>query len=336
MTPQEMLLKAKEGNVKDADDIAEILKTVLQQIYENTDVEITIMDMNQTQKNSSNKAIVMTPEEPEGKLVPLFYAEEMYSAYKNGMDIEEILKEMISAYEKSAANDRNNVTNISETLLDFNKAKQGIHHRLVNKNAKKEMLQEIPHRIWNDLAIMYYCEINKNGQQYEAVISHELMNQWNITENELFEIAETNAKQIPSFLIPTSVYNGGTSTEKCAELTNKNNNNVVMVSPQAEIYIATNQFDDEGAIVVLQNNYSILEPIAGILHTDLYIVPQSTDSMLVVPMSMWEETEDVIIKEIKKRHKASNESIRNAGLSHKVLSENIYKYDRITKSMTIV
>ena len=84
-----------------------------------------------------------------------------------------------------------------DEFLKFENAKEHIVFRLLNSERNASLLQNVPHRKWNDLAIAYHIA------PYDAVmrfVTDEMASAWNMTEEELWEIAKVNTpRKFPVF-----------------------------------------------------------------------------------------------------------------------------------------
>lgn len=85
----------------------------------------------------------------EGKsTVPAIYLEFYLEEYKKGRDLEEIYLDIISEYERH----KDDVSFDLTILTEFEKVRERICLKLINLEKNSEMLEEMPHVIFQDLA----------------------------------------------------------------------------------------------------------------------------------------------------------------------------------------
>ena len=95
--------------------------------------------------------------------------------------------------------------------------------------------------------------------------------------------------------------------------------------PVKEMYVISNEMGLHGAASILYDEP--LQEVAQLLGEDLYILPSSIHEIIVVPCSMGEpEHLSEMVKDI------------NAGVvrAEEVLSDNVYVYDKNTRSISMV
>ena len=82
-------------------------------------------------------------------------------------------------------------------IKDFEKVKKIIFTKIINYNANKEYLKDVPHRkVFGDLAVICYLLIREDGRNMDtSVIRGPLLENWDIDDKELFKIAKKNTKE---------------------------------------------------------------------------------------------------------------------------------------------
>ena len=72
------------------------------------------------------------------RVIPQIYLKEWYEMYQNGMEMEEILKEIAQVYLSRTPKEADSV---SDLLMDYHKAKEFLELKLVNKESNQKMLK---------------------------------------------------------------------------------------------------------------------------------------------------------------------------------------------------
>ena len=149
-------------------------------------------------------------------------------------------------------------------ILCFDKVKDRVMYKLINQKLNEERLTKIPHRLIEDLAIIYYIDINEDSQnKYSITIDNNIINTWKITEEELFKHAEQNTvKKYPLYVISMD--------------------SLVGLPMNTHMYVVSNRFGMDGAIAVFYPD--ALKSLAEKFNDDLMIIPSSINEVIVVPM----------------------------------------------------
>ena len=130
---------------------------------------------------------------------PTVYLDEFYEAYVNGTGLEEIKKDVIDIFEKHVVKDKVDVS----FYEDFSKVKSQVCFKLVNAKRNMERLKNMPHRIMEDLAVVYFVSLEFMEVEGAITIKSEHMNLWNVTEEDLYEAAMDNTPRIfPADCVP--------------------------------------------------------------------------------------------------------------------------------------
>ena len=66
--------------------------------------------------------------------------------------------------------------------------------RLINTEYYEELLNSVPHREFYDLSIVYY-ELDQDTK-IATLMSHQVVNKLNLSEQELYELAMINTKEL--------------------------------------------------------------------------------------------------------------------------------------------
>lgn len=124
-----------------------------------------------------------------GNVVPAIYLESFYSRYENGRKIEDTLKDIAYTYTESLKQ----MIPFSVEDYQYEKVKDRIFVTVQNAEMNKEFLQDVPHEIREDLALVYRMDVNMpDGQSGSAVITNRFLAMWGIDEKTLKETAWNN------------------------------------------------------------------------------------------------------------------------------------------------
>lgn len=223
---------------------------------------------------------------------PAVYLNSYFEAYQKGADIEEII-EKISR--EIYAHHIENPVDLSG-FPNYELAQRQIVFRLVNYEKNREMLEEMPHRRFLDLAVTYYyLVLEKPFFGKGAVQIHNShMETWGTTEEELYKKAMENTPALLPCIIKSmdscmeelleeeiaSIHTGKDGMEKlCLQciLEEFKSNPTYRLS----MYVMTNQDILMGAACMLYPGN--IRAFARKMHSDLYILPSSLHEVIIIP-----------------------------------------------------
>lgn len=231
------------------------------------------------------------------KMSPTLYFNNMYDYY-NGTDaaIEELA---LNAFETML--EGVNQTEITEELPDKEKFMENIFFQVINTEKNKTYLLEVPHREYLDLSIIYrYAgNISDNGMA-TATINYILMDEFKLTEEELYEAAYKNTRRILEPKVVSPGFPG--------------------------FFMITNDQNIFGANGILYKD--IVAKEAKKLNTDVYLIPSSIHEFLIQPVSNTLKPKD--LKEIIKN---ANENIIGP---EDYLSDSLYIYKLETDTIEVI
>lgn len=255
-----------------------------------------------------------------GNVMATIYVEQFYEKYKTDNDLEWVLNRILELYEKNQVLEHVDMS----FMFDFNKIKNKIVFRLVNYNANKELLKEVPFISFLDLAKVFYVEIeNEQFGKGSIMIRNNFMDIWNVDVEALEKYARLNtALMYP--LVCTDLYSIILQTifdmgeyELLEEMQQERKNN--------HMYVLSNNERTYGA-AALCYKYAI-KSCAERVESDLYIFPSSIHEVLLWPAKYGEDIEDM--------KKMVTEINRTQVEREEVLSDSVYVYRRKTEELTI-
>lgn len=210
-------------------------------------------------------------------------------------------------------------------FTDFGRISDRIFLRLVNADKNEKALQNMPHRLYHDLAVTYYIQIGDETSHHATVtITNDFLSIWNMSETDLYELAMKNTQEhyrseIDSMEGLRKEMMGNSYV--CSEDIFGTEEN-----PLESMYIVSNSMRWFGASVILYDK--VLEEIADRLQNDFYILPSSVHELLVVPVTVDTPSEELI--------QLMRKVNRNEVEEDALLSDNIYLYHIEDKFMEMI
>ena len=162
------------------------------------------------------------------------------------------------------------VLNNINALLNYENIKDYLFINVINANTHKQELENMPHTIVGDLAIVYRIMIQTTGERFcSAKITNQMMDAYGIDVATLHEDALISSPKImvPKY-IPIETFLLGVPEDVTYEQKDK------------QLIIVSNEHNTDGAASMFYPN--LLHEIACKLDHDLYIIPSSTDEVLAL------------------------------------------------------
>ena len=249
-----------------------------------------------------------------------------YMAYREGMSLKQLADDIYDMF-----NTLENPNYPLDGLGDWEQAKDKIFYKLVNYEKNLELLKDIPHIPYLDLAITFHVMVERNEKgQSTCPILHEHTKVWEKGVDQFYELARENTKR----LFPASLR---TMEEVMIEIIKDYERSkkkkvkgiledFLSCGLDPSLYILGNTCGLYGAAVVLYED--ILKDFAERIKEDIIILPSSIHEVLLVPNSKVHDIEEM---------KAMVEHINRTEVSKTdVLSDNVYLYSREKNLMTMI
>lgn len=212
----------------------------------------------------------------ETKIVPRIFLESYYEQYKAGRTVRELTDSFLHDYEACSVN----IGIISGNFREFSRVQDSIRLRIINAEKNSDLLKEMPHRRFLDLAVTCYYSPDAAGFENGRInVSTEDLEDWEISEEELFEIAEQNMRNYePPVVRPLAEIveemGAGPAEPDLKE------RNVPSAFP-APLYVITGKSAYHGAVYMADP--SVTAGLACKLGCDYYLLPSSVHEVIALP-----------------------------------------------------
>jgi len=243
--------------------------------------EISIQNIT---KNNETKEDALIIVEEGRNISPTIYLKPYYKlAIDEKESILDIADSIRCVYYDSKPSDDFNI----ESLLDYDGIKPYITYKLINYEKNTKRLKNLPNRKFLDLAIIYEIQLTSamlplrnletiDDNTATITITNDLLSKWNISEDELYNIAKHNADRLNPPVVKSlmafceSLLNN-IDCEQCFEEDE--------LPVEMDAYILTNNTGRNGATVMLYKNQ--LAILSNIMNDDLVIIPSSIHEVIV-------------------------------------------------------
>lgn len=265
-----------------------------------TDYEI--MEHKVTKNNSVTYTGIMA-KSSNTTAFPTIYIDEMYDCNMEESDIDYLAMKVSHSLKNARIDDKACI----ENYFNFELASSRIYAKLINAEKNKNLLQDVPYRRWNNLAVVYYYLIHsKDEERATVLVKNSHMKSWETDEDSLFKIALGNMKKD----IEPKIYEMSELVEKLS--------GVSFDFEDCPIYVICNENRLFGASLLLNNEF--MKEVAEKTKESFYILPSSIHELIVVPESIADNVNDMVdmVTQINRTEVADEE----------VLADSVYYYDK--------
>lgn len=267
-------------------------------------------------KNNNTHLDGLTVFRPGQNLSPTVYLNYYFNQYQKGQPLSDVLSSILAIYQETPS-----VSSIDISFFtSYEKVRERIVFKLINYEKNRELLSDVPHFRYLDLAIVFNCLIRTDQTGTATIlIRHQHLSLWNITDDDLYALAISNTPK----LLPYDLRNMsevllellGTDTPLPDELQEN----------EFPMYMLSNRARLNGSGCILYQD--LLQSFAEHLASDFYILPSSIHEVLLIPASDNSSPEEL------------NAMVREVNASQltreEVLSDHVYFYSREQKRLSM-
>lgn len=265
-------------------------------------------------KNNQNYIDTMTILNQEGNIAPAIYMAPYYQQYLDGNTLDQIAEQILEFHNGHVKKGRYDIS----FYRDFSKVRDRVVCKLVNYEKNRIMLENMPHRRFLDLAIVYYYKLEDDTfGKASILVKNEHLAMWDSDLEELNDAAVSNTVRLLPY--------------ECIEISDMLREMTGLAldqdfSEQFPMYVLTNMEKSCGAVAIIYE--SILEAIAERLDSDFFVLPSSIHECMLIPSE-----KDIRIEELQMMVREINEEYV---LEEEILGDSVYRYFRSEKKLRIV
>ena len=267
-----------------------------------------------------DKLEVIPPEGSGGRAIPSLSVRAIYEDYRQRGNLTDALS--VSAFEYVAAY-KHAEYNVEEQIL--NNVKDKIVMMLINTEQNRELLENVPHREFQDLSIVYRVVVRKDENGiHSALVKNDYADKIGFDEQSLYNAAVQNTERMfPTVVkgmsqVMKEMFVREGMPEELAELY------VGVMSENEAMYVITNDCGINGAVSMLYEEglYELSEKLGS----DLYIMPSSIHEAIAVsadnrnPYELAEMVRDINMGEVELNERLSNQ---------------VYHYDKDLRKLSL-
>lgn len=230
------------------------------------------VELKEVRKNNGVVLQGLMIRKKEEHVMPTIYLNSFWEAYEGGVAFAEIIKKIVSIFREDGVGRKIDVAFFTE----FDKVKDRVCFRLVNREKNVELLEKAPYIPMLDLAICFYYAFDSGGVENGMIpIYRSHLDNWGVSERDLMECAMENTPRLfPSEVIPMENVLGDLLQEIPEEMRQD-------IMQKVSMKILTNSRKTYGACSILYPG--VLERMAEQLNGDFYLIPSSVHEFLLLP-----------------------------------------------------
>lgn len=272
------------------------------------------------------------------RITPTIYLDEFYDRYMGGVTLSETLREIIRIYEAHTVGDDLSM----EFFLDYEKVRDRIVYKLINYQMNEELLKEIPHIVFLDLAVVFYYYMENEAFGAASILIYDAhIEKWGVSRKQLIADAKYNTPRVLGYrltdmeemmreLLRYDLKNRLFQKKKSRgqkedreefpvdEMTDKMMECLLEGQEDHLMYVLTNRNSQNGAACILYPD--VLKEFAGRVESDLYILPSSVHEVILIKDNDMHDPDALrnMVKEVNRTQVEPEE----------VLSDQVYHYSR--------
>ena len=237
-------------------------------------VEVNV-SLNKVDKlNESYEAINITP---EGSNIGMNVSiDKFFDAFENGASYDEVIDKAMEVINKGL-DDRPDFD--LDSLMDYSVMKEKLVTEVVSAEVNKELLENIPHKNIEDMAVVYRFILKSDDDGRASIlVTNLILEKMGITAEQLHKDAMENAPKLKPVEIRgmSEVIAEMMGPEKAQTM------GIVPLEPEEEkIFVASVPDKVHGAGVIAYQDF--MEKAAERAGGDFYILPSSLHELLIVP-----------------------------------------------------
>ena len=250
----------------------ELAKSVKENLESRNGGDYTI-DVNTVQKaNETYEALSVRPE--DSNIGVNINATKAFEEYENGKDFDLIAKQSAEIADKALQGRPD--FDISQ-ISDYEQMKQNLSMEIVSAERNAELLQGVPHKNIEDMAIVYRFILDSSEEGRSSIlVSNKMLENYGITAEQLHNDAMEIAPEIRPAVIK------GLSETMVEMLGMEQADMLGLIPPEGvePVYVASVPDKTQGASVIVYQDF--MDQAAEKLGGDFYVLPSSIHEVLLV------------------------------------------------------
>lgn len=276
------------------------------------------VELNHINKNNGVLFNNIVIKRNNANVAPSLVIDRYYDMYISGYPFGDVMDKLLRDYESCSDRDFD-----MSFFMDYDKVKDRIIYKLINNDLNKKLLESVPHKRWNDLAIifLYVLEPSKDCSYATIMIRNEHLKMWGIDTDRLYSDANDNTPRImPDKIMPMYDIVMESNLIDPWDINDIRSRGESHDNPIKSIYVLTNEQKLFGASTLLYSEE--FDKLSDYFKSGLYIIPSSIHEVIIVPS--YELYDPELLSQM-------IQSVNETGVDEQeILSDSLYYYDPAT------
>lgn len=243
--------------------VIEGIKNYVPEKYRSYSVEL----MRVNKINESLDAFCLVDKSRDVGSSPVVYFKDMYSYYRSCMNMDSTLKWAGGIITEG-------LDMVGKGSVSLNDIRDNTVLVLINAEKNRELLKTVPHVRFLDLAFIFRWIVSINEHSFTGAIINSSLNNFDLTTEELFELAKKNTRR----LLPPAVRTLNSA------LTSAGAPEDMFNGCELPVLVLSNRYGVEGAAAIVFED--VLGEIRKFFGDNFYIMPASVNEVMLVPVSL--------------------------------------------------
>ena len=224
----------------------------------------------EVQKNNGITLHGMTVTDKRSNLSPTIYMESFYEEYQAGRALGEIVRDIVKIYEDTRVKGKINM----DFFTDYEKTRKRIFCKLIHYERNRNMLRDVPHKRYLDLAIVcYYSYVNEMVGSGTITIRKGQLESWKVTEEQLLREAMDNTERVLGYRWYDMKSMIREIARQCDRREEQMVDDMLENSSTSPMYVVTNRDKYFGAVCMVFEG--VMRNMGEVIGEDFVILPSS-------------------------------------------------------------
>lgn len=265
------------------------------------------IEIREVLKNNGVRLMGLTITDPSVSVSPTIYLERFYDRYQNGEGADEIAEQIVEIYEENRIREQVDF----DSIYQYDHARENLYLKVVNAEKNADLLKEVPHRDFLDLALLPYLQLDQSAfGNATTLIRDNMLSYWNVKPEELLDDATKNMQRCMGYTLTPIL------DILRDHVTGEEFDDPVEVDPM--MYVLFLPGLNYSAVLMTMDH--IMAQVAEELNADLYVLPSSIHEVIIIPAS-----DMLCLSKLGELVKTVNETTVS---NEEILSDHAYFYKR--------
>lgn len=251
----------------------ELKREVGKELYEKGLGECELETKTVNKMNTSYEALTIKPESADVGIS--LNVDELYQKYDNGSSFATLVKQAA----EMAASRLEDAPNFDiNSFYDYDKMKQTLSMEIVSAERNAELLESVPHKDIEDMAVVYrFIVSNSGGEVGSVLVTNQMLDNYGISAAQLHEDAIKNAPEIK----PLVIQGMGEVLANRMGVDDLEALGLNIPPEQEQMFVATVEGNVHGAGVIAYEDF--MEKASERVGGSFFILPSSIHEILIIP-----------------------------------------------------